>query len=86
MHITLDIQNEKIAEHVLWVLEHFKKDGVVITKKSGQKVSGRKALSDDYVEENWKELAYKASGNPHQDDDEVLNEKYGKYLYEKYSI
>ena len=83
MRITLDIQNEKIAKNVLWVLEHFKKDGVVITKRSGKKVAARKTLSDDYVEENWKELAYKASGNPHQDDDEVLN---GKYLYEKHSI
>jgi len=86
MHITLDIQNEKVAKNVLWVLEHFKKDGVVITKKSEQKVIEGKVLSDDYVEKNWRELAYKASGDPRQDDDEILNEKYGKYLYEKHSI
>lgn len=86
MQITLDIQNEEIAEHVLWVLERFKKDGVVIKKNQELEMDENKVFSDEYVDENWRELAYKAFGNPLQDDDEVLKEKYGKYLYEKHNI
>ncbi len=32
MQVTVNFQNEAIAQKVLWMLEHFKKDGVEIIK------------------------------------------------------
>ena len=34
MQIKLDIPNKQVAEHVLWLLQHFEKDGVVIEQKN----------------------------------------------------
>ena len=31
--LTINIQNETLTEKVLWLLEHFKKDGLEITSK-----------------------------------------------------
>ena len=31
--LTINIQNETLAEKVLWMLEHFKSDGLEITSK-----------------------------------------------------
>ncbi|MFK5986352.1 MAG: hypothetical protein QM479_13145 [Pseudomonadota bacterium] len=84
MQLTLNIKNEALAQKILWLLEHFKKDGLeVIENKSNIE---KTVYSDEYVKENWRELAYNASGDPEQDDDDVLREKYGKYLNEKHSI
>lgn len=34
MQLTLKIENEAVAKKILWLLEHFKKDGLSITKES----------------------------------------------------
>ena len=31
--LTINIQNETLAKKVLWLLEHFKKDGLEVTSK-----------------------------------------------------
>ena len=83
MQLTLKIENEAIAQEILKFLENFKKDGLEL--KESETKAEKKSFSDEYVKENWRELAYKASGDPAQDD-EVLRENYGKYLNEKHSV
>lgn len=84
MQLILNIKNESIAKKILWLLEHFRKDGLEIKLDDGNKKE--MAFSDEYISENWHEFAYKASGEPEQDDDNILRENYGKYLSEKHSI
>ena len=84
MQLTLNIENETVAKKILWFLEHFKQDGLEV--KRVETNEEEQFYSDEYVRENWRDLAYKSSGDPAQDDDEVLIEKYGKYLSEKHSF
>jgi len=89
MLISIKIDNDSVAKKVLWFLKHLKGDGVTILQDSDVKSQFQiqpTQYTDEYVERNWKELAYNASGNPKQDDDEVLKEEYGKYLNEKHNI
>jgi hypothetical protein len=84
MQLTLNIKNEALAQKILWLLEHFKKDGLEVIENE---FNIKKTIySDEYVKENWRELAYNASGDAEQDDDDVLREKYGKHLNEKHSV
>ncbi len=41
-------------------------------------------LSDEYIEANWHYFIMTSSSTPDQNDDEVLENEYGDYLYEKY--
>ena len=68
----------------MWFLKSLSNEGVSIVQKDN--FQEKQQYTDEYIEQNWKEIAYQASGNPDQDDDEVLSEKYGKYLYEKHTI
>lgn len=89
MQISIDIKNDSVAQKVLWFLKHLKDDGVTILQPSDVKSQSKpenKQFTDEYVEKNWQELAYNASGNIEQDDDDVLKEEYGKYLNEKHNI
>jgi hypothetical protein len=45
MQITVNFQNETIAQKVLWILEHFKNDGVEVVKLDN---------SDDEIIDNFK--------------------------------
>lgn len=41
-------------------------------------------LSDEYIQANWHYLIMTSSSTPNQNDDEVLENEYGDYLYKKY--
>ncbi|MEY3996204.1 MAG: hypothetical protein RL344_547 [Pseudomonadota bacterium] len=41
-------------------------------------------LSDEYIKQNWHNFIMTSSNTPNQNDDEVLENEYGDYLYEKY--
>lgn len=84
MQISINIEDDSIAKKILWFLSHFKDDGIEVTNSSSQKE--KPVYTDEYVEDNWRELSYKASGRPEQDDDEVLRENYGKYLNAKHTL
>ena len=84
MQISINIEDDSVAKKILWFLEHFKDDGIEVTNNSVQE--NKQVYTDQYVKENWRELAYKASGNPEQEDDEVLRENYGKYLNAKHTL
>ena len=47
--LTINIQNETLTEKVLWLLEHFKKDGLEITSK--EDIEDLKLLKQTRVEE-----------------------------------
>ena len=66
-----------------WLLGYFKDDGIEIIDNSEQQTQ---VYTDKYVNKNWRELAYEASGNPVQDDDEVLRDNYGTYLNTKHNF
>jgi len=57
MQLSLNIKNEQILDKLLWVLEHFKSDGVEIIKKD------ETVYSDQYIEKNWREIISKALEN-----------------------
>lgn len=58
MQITLDIPNQKIAKHLLWMLAHFEKDGVKIYNISEKTVilKNSNTVNDMQIQQNWKEI------------------------------
>lgn len=86
MQYVLDIPDDKVAEKIISMIGDFEKDGVKIKpRKLKLEEPNPPKYTDEYVRENWREFVYASSGNALQDDDEVLKEEYGKYLYEKYN-
>lgn len=62
MQLTINIKNSNTAEKILWMLEHFKSDGVEIIKSDAIK-KDETVYSDEYIEENWKTIVSKALEN-----------------------
>ena len=86
MQYVLDIPNEKVAQKLLPLIGDFKDEGVKIAPRNKDiKEPASPKYTDEYVKEHWREFVYGASGDPFQDDDEVLKEEYGKRLHEKYN-
>jgi len=82
----LDIPNDKVAKKILSIVGCFKSDGVKIKpSNTGLQEPSSSKYTDEYVKEHWREFIYSSSGDPLQDDDEVLKEEYGKHLYDKYN-
>ena len=46
--LTLNITNEKIMDKLLWMLEHFKSDGVEIVKPETRNQKPETELTDEY--------------------------------------
>ncbi len=89
MQISIEIDNNSVAQKVLWFLKHLKKEGVTILKETDHNLELSELpsqYSDEYIKNNWRTFAYNASGDIDQDDDKLLREKYGKYLNEKHNI
>ena len=75
--LILNIHNEAILDKLLWMLEHFKDDGVEIRhtdldKPITKKQQSTTILSDDYIEKNWRELII----TNHSDPDYYKSEQY----------
>lgn len=83
MQLTINIKNEQILDKLLWVLEHFKSDGVEIIKSDAIK-KDETVYSDEHIDKNWKSMLM----NIKSDSDYVKSEDYkedrGNYLMEKY--
>ena len=58
--LIIDIKNESTKEKILWMLEHFKDDGVEIQSNSETKA---KLLSDEFIEKNYKKIVSKSLEN-----------------------
>ena len=81
--LTLEIKNDEILEKVLWMLEHFKDDGVII--KSGGNLGEKNNYTEEYMKKNWKELLMNCKSDPNYYKSEQYYEDRGNYLMEKYS-
>ena len=61
--LTLNITNEKIMDKLLWMLEHFKSDGVEIVKPETRNQKPETELTDEYMQKNWRELVMTSGDN-----------------------
>ncbi|MCI0501832.1 MAG: hypothetical protein L0Y61_08855 [Epsilonproteobacteria bacterium] len=82
MQLTINIKNNNTVEKILWMLEHFKSDGVEIIKSDDMKIQDKTIYSDEYIEKNWRELVSKALSTVDADADDWKME-YGTYLADK---
>ncbi len=57
MQITLNIPDHKIAQHILWLLDHFKSDEVIITTSQTASSEEVETYTDEYIEKHWMEFA-----------------------------
>lgn len=62
MQLTINIKNNNTVEKILWMLEHFRSDGVEIIKSDDIK-RDETVYSDEYIEKNWKSIVSKALEN-----------------------
>jgi len=86
MQITLDIPNQEVAKNLLWMLEHFEKDGVKIhhitNKTLSSKTSGN--LTDAQIKQNWKTLLLNSNSEEDYFKSESFKMDKAQYLTEKY--
>jgi len=58
--LILNIHDESIMSKLLWMLEHFKSDGVEVKNTSNQVLED---LSDEFIEKNWESIVSKSLEN-----------------------
>ncbi len=61
--LILNIKNENIMDKLLWMLDHFKNDGVEVEHPKTQNKKTETELSDEYIEKNWQSIVSKALAN-----------------------
>ena len=84
-YLTLKIHDEKIMDKLLWMLEHFKSDGVEIKKEPISKNHQQKTnFSKEHIRENWREIGMNTHSSD-VDDNDIKYEAYGVFHAEKYS-
>jgi len=89
MQITLDIPNQEVAKNLLWMLEHFEKDGVKITNITNitnKTLSSKTAdnLTDAQIKQNWKTLLLNSNSEVDYFKSESFKMDKAQYLTEKY--
>lgn len=83
--LILNIKDNSTKEKILWMLEHFKSDGLEIEQpESTNYKEPNIKYTDEYLNENWKEMIMKAGDNIDYYKSEQYNEDRGNYLMEKY--
>ena len=71
MQLNINIPNENIATKVLWLLEHFKSDGVEVKKLS---IANERTILDNFTK-NIKEFKSVQKGNtPSRPIEDLLDE------------
>ena len=86
MQLTININNESIADKLVWFLKSFQDKGVEIIEDSNEYKanSDNTTYDDQYIKKHWREIGM----NTHStdlDDDERLYEAAAKFYNEKYS-
>jgi len=86
MQITLDIPNQEVAKNLLWMLEHFEKDGVKIYNITNKTLSSKTAdnLTDAQIKQNWKTLLLNSNSEVDYFKSESFKMDKAQYLTEKY--
>ncbi|BBP43099.1 hypothetical protein [Thiosulfativibrio zosterae] len=79
--LVLEIKNEMVKERLLWLLQHFKKDELEIV--GTYTVKDNQVWSDEYIEQNWRELIITSSMQPDYEKSSQFREEFGEYLAEK---
>ncbi len=82
--IILNIKNESIMNKLLWMLDHFKNDGVEIEYPKTKNQKPKTNLSDEYIEEHWREILMGIKSDPDYYKSEQYKVDRGEYLMEKY--
>jgi len=82
--IVVNVYNKDILDKLLWVLKHFKNEGVEIIEEYNKNELEQSEWDDDYIEKHWREIAL-STDSVDLDDDERLYEACGEYYHEKYS-
>ena len=86
--LILNIKNENITDKLLWMLSHFKDDGVeIVTSDEKSEMKNQQPetnLSDEYIEKHWKEILMSTKSDPDYYRSEQYRLDRGQYLMEKY--
>ena len=83
MQLVINIKDRYLVDKIVWFLESFKDKGVEIIKKDNI-LNAKQEYSDEYLEENWKELIMGCKSDPEYYKSEEYYEDRGRYLMEKY--
>lgn len=83
--LILNIKNESTKEKILWMLEHFKDDGIDIEQLPTTKHQPKNTkYTDEYIEKNWREIGM-GTHSANLDDDERIYDACGKFYNDKHS-
>lgn len=63
--LVLEIKNDQVKQHLLWFLQHFKKDELEILDQN--LTENNQAWSGEYIEQNWKQIVSKSLANLPED-------------------
>jgi len=83
MQLIVDIQNEKLADKIIWFLQSFQDKGVKILNYEKNDLIN-KEWNDDLIKKHWKEIGMNTH-SANRDDDEYLYEAAWEFYNEKYS-
>ncbi len=82
MQISINIENESVAKKILWLLTHFKDEGVEVKYTSVPK-EPTSNFSEEYLKEHWQELIM-TNEDPYVSDDDMLEKAHSEWDNEKY--
>jgi hypothetical protein len=81
MQLVINTQNENLFEKIVKFLDIFKSDGLEVEILDAK---DKEELSDEYIEEHWKELLMGIKSDPDYYKSEQYKLDRGEYLMEKY--
>jgi len=84
MQIIVDIPNLMLLSKIESLLEKFQSSGVKIKKKENTRKYKTFEYSDEYLENNWKEILMNTESDSNYYKSELYYEERGNYLMEKY--
>jgi len=85
MQLTINIQNEKLAEKIIRFLKSFQDKGVEILNYQEKKDNlVNKKRDEEFTKKQWKEIVMNTH-SADKDDDEYLYEAAWEFYNEKYS-
>jgi hypothetical protein len=84
MQLTVNINNENLADKIIKLLDIFRDDGVqILNYENVKKLVTTKNNFNENIDSNWKDEIM-TNENPNIDDDEILPQAYWEYHNEKY--
>jgi len=86
MQLTVNIDDNSIAEKILWFLNSFSTQGVEVNKVIAKNVHKYKDFNytDEDIEKNWKDIIMNSQSDADYYKSELYYEERGEYLVEKY--